>query len=351
MFLLEINIFWWECKFLFSPGFPVVIHLRGHHKDFDNWARITGDNSWNHSSVVPYFQAHEDYKGPGDPNYHGYSGELRVEAPDYIGLGPDFVRAAQEIGYPNVDLNGAPFDEGFDIIRFPVKRGVRQAPYKAFLEPALPRKTLTVRRYAQVNRILFRDGTTAYGVQYDRNGRKLIAFASKEVIISAGTMGTPKLLMLSGIGPKAHLETFGVRNFQNLKLSLKNPGNPVPHIRKISHPRFKKKKTFIFSDPRFIRSPSRRKPARPFRRLPQLLPHFPTPFRPSRTRPHRNRVLRLGIQRHWNPLLSRLPSDRRICVNLRPIPRRRRLARHPILPIFLRRLPKLCQTCQPLIQP
>ncbi|ODN03622.1 Glucose dehydrogenase [FAD, quinone] [Orchesella cincta] len=225
-----------------SGNINLAIHLRGHKRDFDNWANITGDPSWSHEGVVPFFKAHEDYRGPGDEKYHGYNGDLRIEAPDYVGMGYDFVRAAEELGFKNVDLNGAPFTEGiregglaglrvnwvndswaksfmnylgFDIIRFPIKRGVRQAPYKAFLEPALTRKTLTVRRYAHVNRILFKDGNTAYGIQYannqlDRHGQKLVAFASKEVIITAGCMGTPKLLMLSGIGPAEHLNNLGI---------------------------------------------------------------------------------------------------------------------------------------------
>lgn len=142
--------------------------------------------------------------------YHGFGGDLRVETPDYVGLGPEFVRAGGEFGYPNCDLN-APFAEGFDTIKYPIKYGLRQSSYKAFLEPIRRlRKNLVIRKYAHVNRVLFKDGNVAYGVEYDRYGTTRQVFASKEVIISAGTVNTPKLLMLSGIGPRSHLQLHGI---------------------------------------------------------------------------------------------------------------------------------------------
>lgn len=140
---------------------------------------------------------------------HGYSGDLRVELPDYTGSAREFVRAGMDLGYPNVDLN-APFQEGFDVVRYPLLRGVRQAPYKAFLEPARSRPSLTIMKFARVTRVLFRDQNVAYGVEVDRHGRVFTAEARREVIVSSGSVGTPKVLMLSGVGPRAHLESLNV---------------------------------------------------------------------------------------------------------------------------------------------
>ncbi|CAL8094294.1 unnamed protein product [Orchesella dallaii] len=156
----------------------LMIHLRGHRRDFDNWARLTGDPSWSWEGVLPYFKNYEDYEIPGDNVNHGYGGDLRVEAPDWIGRARDFVEAGREMGYPNVDLN-APFAEGFDIIRYPIKRGVRQSPYKAFLEPIRTRSSVRIVKYAHVNKILFRNGNIAYGVEYDRHGRTFVAEARR----------------------------------------------------------------------------------------------------------------------------------------------------------------------------
>lgn len=84
---------------------------------------------------------------------HGYRGELRIETPHYTGAATDFVLAAQELGYPHVDLN-APFDEGFDVIKYPIRNGVRQATYKAFIEPIRTLSTLTIRTFCQVNKVV-----------------------------------------------------------------------------------------------------------------------------------------------------------------------------------------------------
>ncbi|ODN03624.1 Oxygen-dependent choline dehydrogenase [Orchesella cincta] len=173
----------------------LMIHLRGHRRDFDNWANITGDPSWSWEGVLPYFKSYEDYEIPGDNVNHGYGGDLRIEAPDYIGTARDFVAAGGELGYPNVDLN-APFTEGFDVIRYPIRRGIRQSPYKAFLDPARTRASLRILKFAHVNKVLFRNGNNAYGVEFDRHGRTYVAEARREVIVSAGAGEFVKFLTL-----------------------------------------------------------------------------------------------------------------------------------------------------------
>lgn len=188
-----------------------MIHLRGHHRDYDNWANLTGDASWSWEGVLPFFKSYEDYEVPGDGGNHGYGGELRIEMPDHLGVGPEFVKGGTEMGYPHIDVNAA-FDGegGFDYIRYPSRQGRRIASYKAFLEPIKYLKTLTILKYANVNKVLFKDGNAAYGVQFDRHGRSVTAYASKEVILCAGALGSPKILMLSGVGPREHLGELNV---------------------------------------------------------------------------------------------------------------------------------------------
>ncbi|ODM89498.1 Oxygen-dependent choline dehydrogenase [Orchesella cincta] len=184
----------------------LMIHLRGHKHDFDNWANLTGDPEWSWEGVLPYFKSYEDYQDLGDEVNHGYKGELRIERPDYIGLAPEFVRGAEELGYPNVDLN-APYSEGFDVIQYPIKRGVRQATYKAFIEPVRYLPTLTILKYSHVNKILFKDNV-AIGVSFDRHGVPKTAYASKE---RRNSWPPTKLLMrFPGVGPREHLEELNI---------------------------------------------------------------------------------------------------------------------------------------------
>lgn len=176
--------------------------------------------------------------------YHGFGGPLRVETPAYVGMGPEFVRAGQELGYSQCDLN-APFTEGFDILRYPIKYGLRQATHKAFIEPIRRiRRNLVIRKFAHVNRVLFKYGNVAYGVEYHRHGETRQAFASKEVILSAGTVNTAKLLMLSGIGPRDHLQELGIPVIQNLPVGQ----NLQDHVAAYMGPFFINKQRAILLD-------------------------------------------------------------------------------------------------------
>jgi len=187
--------------------------------------------------VRPFYTKAENYNGEWDSKYHGHGGEMKIERPPYAGMGEIFVQAAQDMGYPRTDLN-APFKEGMGIflllcnsdilcyfriiliiidhsgfspIYMPMKDGRRGGTYKVFLEKARQRPSLTIYKFAHVNKVLIRGpNNEAYGVEYERHGVTKIAYANKEVIVSAGTIQTPKILMLSGIGPRKHLEQVGV---------------------------------------------------------------------------------------------------------------------------------------------
>ncbi|CAL8131654.1 unnamed protein product [Orchesella dallaii] len=194
-----------------------MTHLRGHPMDYDNWKEITGDDSWSYAGVLPYFKRTETFSGTSnDPEARGHDGELRIRKPSYVGLSEDWIRAGQEIGYPFVDLNGR-HEEGFGILQYPIYKGIRQSTYAAFLLPYHKSPRLTIRRYALVRKVLFRDmNNMAYGVEYVRHGSIETAIATREVILTAGTLGSSKLLMLSGIGPRGHLEELGIPVRSNL---------------------------------------------------------------------------------------------------------------------------------------
>ncbi|OXA50686.1 Glucose dehydrogenase [FAD, quinone] [Folsomia candida] len=185
--------------------------LRGHPSDFDAWARITGDRSWSYDQVLPFFRRSEEFIGTStDASARGRDGELRIREPDYLGLGLEWLRAGVEMGYPSVDLNGQ-HGQGFSILQYPLRRGMRQTTDAAFILPIRLSPRLRVLSHTLATRILFRDMTNmAYGVEYERFGRTELAIARREVIISAGGVGSPKLLMLSGVGPRTHLEQMGI---------------------------------------------------------------------------------------------------------------------------------------------
>lgn len=127
-----------------------------------------------------------------------------------------FVEAGTENGYPNRDINGE-FQTGFMIAQGTIRRGSRCSTAKAFLRPVRLRRNLHVAMNAHVTKIVFdQTKSRATGVEFTRNGKRYRIFARKEVIMSAGAINTPQILMLSGIGPKAHLEEMGIPVIRDL---------------------------------------------------------------------------------------------------------------------------------------
>ncbi|ODN02670.1 Glucose dehydrogenase [FAD, quinone] [Orchesella cincta] len=193
-----------------TSNLDYMMYLRGHPKDFDEWADLTKDSSWSYDSVLKYFKSLEQYSGPWEGEYHGDSGEMRIKRPAYTGLGERFCHAAQQNGYPQVDLNG-PFVEGCDILTYPTKKGYRDSVHSSFLRKIKDHWNLAIHKYAHVNKILIKgDENRAKGVEYDRHGKAQVAYATKEIIVTAGAIQTAKILMLSGIGQRAELDSLGI---------------------------------------------------------------------------------------------------------------------------------------------
>lgn len=139
--------------------------------------------------------------------------------PDVTPIAVDFPEAGKHLGYPNVDLNG-PIQTGFSIPQGTIRRGARCSTSKAFLQPAKDRQNLHVVTFAYATKILFNDHKKAVAVQFDRFSLTHVVYAKREIIVSAGAINTPQLLMLSGIGPKDHLNSLGIPVVANLPVGL-----------------------------------------------------------------------------------------------------------------------------------
>lgn len=191
-----------------SSSLNGLLYVRGQRDDYDRWAAL-GNRGWAYADVLPYFKKSEDQERGADA-YHGVGGplkvsDLRLRRP----IADRFIAAAQEIGIPfNPDYNGAR-QEGVGYFQQTAHKGFRWSTARGFLRPARARRNLHVHTHAQVCRILF-EGATAIGVEYLHHGERKTVRARAEVVLAAGAIGSPQILQLSGIGPKALLQRAGV---------------------------------------------------------------------------------------------------------------------------------------------
>jgi choline dehydrogenase-like flavoprotein len=191
-----------------SSAINGMIYMRGAAADFDQWRQL-GLAGWGWDDVLPYFKAHEDFFGGAD-EAHGAGGELRVDPPRVTWPVLAAVkRAAVEAGIkPTEDFNRGEI-EGIGPLHVNQRRGVRFQSAKAFLRHALARPNLTLETGVLAERVRL-EGGRAVGVDYRVGGVRYAASARREVILSAGSIGSPQLLMLSGIGPAPHLREHGI---------------------------------------------------------------------------------------------------------------------------------------------
>ena len=198
-----------------SSSINGMVYIRGHARDYDHWA-ASGARGWSYSEVLPYFKRAERHLKGAD-TYHGGDGPLAVYAPDFeeCQLAAAFVRAAEQAGYGLTgDVNGEQ-QEGFGRIDRTTLNGRRWSAARAYLQPADARLGLTIHTDALVQRVLLDKGR-AVGVEYSSDGRKRIARANAEVIVSGGAINSPQILQLSGIGPAEHLRSAGVEVLHDL---------------------------------------------------------------------------------------------------------------------------------------
>jgi len=194
-----------------SSSINGMIYVRGHACDYDHWAE-SGAHGWSYADVLPYFKRMEHWHDGGhggNPDWRGKDGPLHVtRGPRKNPLTRAFVEAGEQAGYPVTgDYNGEQ-QEGFGPFDATIYKGVRWSAATAYLRPALKRPNCNITR-AFARRIVIEDGR-AVGVEVSRGNKIEIIKAGKEVIVAASSLNSPKLLMLSGIGPAAHLKEHGI---------------------------------------------------------------------------------------------------------------------------------------------
>ena len=192
-----------------SSSINGMVYVRGHAKDFDEW-EAHGAEGWNYQACLPYFQKAETwYKG--NDAYRGGNGELGVNNGNEMKnpLYTAFIKAGEQAGYDiTSDYNGKQ-QEGFGPMHMTVKDGVRSSASREYLDPVKSRKNLTIVTGALVTKVVLED-KVAKGVEYVVDGKAETANTSNEVILSAGSIGSPHILQLSGIGDKEILEKAGI---------------------------------------------------------------------------------------------------------------------------------------------
>ena len=192
-----------------SSSINGMVFIRGHAQDYENW-RQSGCSDWKYSNVLPYFKKMENYTN-GDDAFRATGGLLNVKRPKPSNeLDKAFLLAGKELGYPSTDDINGYVQEGFGLLDSTIHNGERWSAKKAFLDPAKDRKNLTIMTGANVIKILFLN-KKAQGVLIKTQKNKHIKiFTRKEIILSAGAIGTPHILLLSGIGPEEHLQDMGI---------------------------------------------------------------------------------------------------------------------------------------------
>ncbi|MCR8725831.1 choline dehydrogenase [Frigidibacter sp. ROC022] len=198
-----------------SSSINGMVFVRGHARDFDTWAEM-GAEGWAYADVLPYFKRMETWHGENGHGendrpspYRGSSGPMHItRGPRWNPLFAAFVEAGRQAGYPvTEDYNGAA-QEGFGAMEATIWKGRRWSTANAYLRPALKNPKCRLMR-AQARRVVF-EGKRAVGVEVERRGRTEVIRAGREVILAASSINSPKLLMLSGIGPAQHLAEMGL---------------------------------------------------------------------------------------------------------------------------------------------
>jgi choline dehydrogenase len=198
-----------------SSAINGMAFVRGQSQDFDTWAQM-GNQGWSYEEVLPFFRRMESYQGDGDDRFHGREGPLRVTTPEPRDpIFATLIKAAAEVGIPhNPDYNGAS-QEGIAMSQATIAHGRRMSTARCYLDPIRNRQNLHIETGA-LSEALLLDGKRCTGVRYSVGGEVREAGVAREVVVSAGTINSPQLLELSGIGQPERLRTLGIEVRQAL---------------------------------------------------------------------------------------------------------------------------------------
>ena len=214
---MQDRVFWYTQAKVIGGGSTInaQIYTRGHRMDFDAWAQ-QGCTGWGYDDIVKYFRMSED-NDTFDNEEHGRGGPIGVSQPKaQLPIMEAFIKAAEQAGIPRCnDLSGAR-PEGMGIYQVTQKNARRSSAATGFLKPALSRKNLTVVLNTMTTRVMVEQGR-AIGIEIIDKDRPRAIRATAEVIVSSGAIGSPKLMLLSGIGPADHLKAVGIAPVHDLK--------------------------------------------------------------------------------------------------------------------------------------
>ena len=221
-----------------------LIHVRGNPKDYDGWAE-EGAKGWSYKDVLPYFLKMENFEAAGDDGFHHTGGPLTVSNGSYMtSVAASFLEAGKEMGYKIVDYNGET-QLGFSPTQWNIKNGKRWSVAEAYLYPAAERPNLDVITGVHVREVVFEEAEDGWGAQETESDKPLEAIgvkvyaddtykvvsplirAKREVILSAGTIESAHVLLLSGVGPEADLRMFGIRRLKDLPVGKNLQGHPM----------------------------------------------------------------------------------------------------------------------------
>ena len=191
-----------------------MVYVRGNSGDYDRWASF-GLPSWSYKNVLPYFKKIENWSG-GKNEFRDNQGLLPVnQSRNNNPLFKAFIKSAEEAGYKfNSDMNGE-YQDGIGMFDVTINRGERASVVKYYLKSAEVKKNLNVFKNSFVEKIIF-DGQKAIGIEVNINNNKSTIYANKEIIVSAGSINSPQLLMISGIGPAKHLNEMGINVIKDI---------------------------------------------------------------------------------------------------------------------------------------
>jgi choline dehydrogenase len=204
------RFFWPRGKVLGgSSSINGLVYIRGQAQDFDHWRQL-GNAGWSFDDVLPYFKRAEDKISSGGDDLHGRGGPLAVsDVHDYDPISKAFIKSALDLGFPrNDDFNGR-VQEGVGYYHLTTRNGRRCSTAVGYLRPAMKRPNLQVITHALSERIVL-EGKRAVGVTFRQGGESRSVRARREVIVCGGAINSPQLLLLSGIGPAAHLAEHGI---------------------------------------------------------------------------------------------------------------------------------------------
>mgnify|MGYP000002865452 FL=1 len=198
-----------------SSSINGMVYIRGQREDYDHWAEL-GNTEWSYEKLLPIFKRCEGYVGTGSDDYHGRNGQLWVDdVQNRYEMAELYVKAAQESGIPfNPDFNGER-QEGAGFYQVNIRRGRRQSTAKTYLRSAAKRPNLHIATGAYATQILF-EGHRSRGLRYLQNGKEITVRCRGEIILCGGTINSPQLLELSGIGNAEMLAQKGIKPLKNL---------------------------------------------------------------------------------------------------------------------------------------